>query len=102
VVSAVPTAQYRTDYTILIPQAYNANYLSISAAATGAVTVNGNTVALTAFPAGGTHRVARVPVTAGQYNIHCPDACGVLVYGYSDAVSYMFAGGLDLKQIVIQ
>ncbi len=26
---------------------------------------------------------------------------GVGVYGYSSAVSYMFAGGLDLKQIVI-
>ena len=39
---------------------------------------------------------------AGQHTIHCADGCGVLVYGYSDAVSYMFAGGLDLKQIVIQ
>lgn len=99
---AVPTEQYRTDYTILIPMSYTANYLSISAAATGAVTVDGTSVTLAPFPGGGTHRVARVPVTAGQHTIHCPDSCGVLVYGYSDSVSYMFAGGLDLKQIVIQ
>ncbi len=100
---AVPTEQYRTDYTILIPNSYTANYLSISAALTGAVTVDGNSVTLTNFPSAmPMHRVARVPVTAGQHTIHCPDTCGVLVYGYSDAVSYMFAGGLDLKQIVIQ
>jgi hypothetical protein len=100
---AVPTEQYRTDYTILIPSAYAMNYVSISAALTGAVTVDGTSVTLSPFPsATPMHRVARVPLTAGQHTIHCPDTCGVLVYGYSDAVSYMFAGGLDLKQIVIQ
>jgi hypothetical protein len=99
---AVPTEQYRTDYTVPIPADYTMNYLSISAAATGAVTVDGNQIMLNPFPGMGTHRVARVPVTAGQHTIHCPDTCGVLVYGYDNAVSYMFAGGLDLKQIVIQ
>ncbi len=29
------------------------------------------------------------------------DVCGLEVYGYSSAVSYFFAGGLDLEQIVI-
>jgi hypothetical protein len=46
-------------------------------------------------------RAARYPVPAGQHTIHCPDGCGVEVYGYSDAVSYMFAGGLDLRAIVL-
>jgi hypothetical protein len=99
---AVPSEQFRTDYTILIPSAYAMNYLSIAAAATGGVTVDGNAVTLSPFPGGGTHRAARVPVAAGQHTIHCADSCGVLVYGYDNAVSYMFAGGLDLKQIVIQ
>ena len=99
---AVPTEQYRTDYTFLIPNAYASNYISISAAATGGVTLDGTAVALTAFPGGGTHRAARVPVTSGQHTIHCPDTCGLQVYGYDNAVSYMFAAGLDLKQIVIQ
>jgi hypothetical protein len=99
---AVPIEQYRTDYAVLTPNTYTENYLSISAAPTGAVTVDGSAVTLAAFPAPGTHRGAIVPVTAGQHVIHCPDGCGVLVYGYSPAVSYMYAGGLDLKQIVIQ
>jgi hypothetical protein len=99
---AVPTEQFRTDYTILVPSQYQMNYLSIAAPATGGVTVDGNMVTLANYPGGATHRGARVPVAAGQHTIHCADTCGVTVYGYSDAVSYMFAGGLDLKQIVIQ
>jgi hypothetical protein len=98
---AVPTEQYRKDYTILVPSQYTQNYLSVSAPATGAVTVDGTMVTLAPFPGGGTHRAARVTVTAGQHKITCPDGCGILVYGYSDAVSYMFAGGLDLKPLVI-
>jgi len=97
----VPVEQYRTDYTILIPMSYTANYISISAAATGGVTVDNAAITLATFPGASGFRVARVPVNAGQHTIHCADGCGVLVYGYSDAVSYMFAGGLDLKQIVI-
>jgi hypothetical protein len=97
---AVPVEQYRTDYAILIPQAYGMNYLSISAPASGAVLVDGNMQTMTSFA--GSYRSAIVTVTAGQHKIQCPGTCGVLVYGYDDAVSYMFAGGLDLKQIVVQ
>ncbi|MBV8755962.1 MAG: IgGFc-binding protein [Deltaproteobacteria bacterium] len=99
---AVPTEQFRTDYTILIPSQYAANYISIAAASTGGVTVDMAPATLMPFPGGGTHRAARIMVAAGQHTIHCADGCGVTVYGYDNAVSYMFAGGLDLKQIVIQ
>jgi hypothetical protein len=98
---AVPTEQYRNDYTILVPNAYAKNYLSISTPAGGTVFVDGVQVALTPF-ANNTYAGTRMLVTAGQHKIRCPSGCGITVYGYSDAVSYMFAGGLDLKQIVIQ
>jgi hypothetical protein len=96
---AVPTEQYRNDYTILVPSQYAKNFISITAPMTGSIQVDGTPVTMTAF---GQYRAARVPVSAGQHKITCPSSCGVEVYGYSDAVSYMFAGGLDLKQIVIQ
>ena len=98
---AVPTEQYRTEYAVLVPSAYTKNYLSIAAPSSGAVLVDGLAIQMTPF-AGGTYRAARMLVNAGQHKITCPAGCGVEVYGYSDAVSYMFAGGLDLKQIVIQ
>jgi len=98
---AVPAEQYRTDYTVLVPAAYAKNFLSISAPSSGAVLVDGVPVTMTPF-AGGTYRANRTMVAAGQHRITCPSGCGVEVYGYGSAVSYMFAGGLDLKQIVIQ
>ncbi len=98
---AVPTEQYRTQYTLLVPSQYNANYFSIVAPSAGTVTLDGTNV--TAFtPVGdGSFRVARVPVQAGSHDLVCSEGCGVEVYGWSDAVSYLFAGGLDLEQIVI-
>ncbi|MFT3693436.1 MAG: IgGFc-binding protein [Kofleriaceae bacterium] len=97
---AVPVEQFRSTYTVLVPQAYDKNYFSI--AASGQVLVDGQPITTAAFPGGGTHQGARVTVNPGQHTINCQDTCSVLVYGYSDAVSYMFAGGLDLKQIVIE
>lgn len=96
---SVPVEQFRTDYTVLVPSQYKKNFLSISAGASGAVTVDGLQVQLTAF---GQYRAARMQVVAGQHRIKCPDGCGVEVYGYDDAVSYMFAGGLDLRPIVLE
>ncbi len=97
---AVPTEQYRTDYTVLVPSAYAKNFVTISAPSSGAVLVDGQPVTMAPF-AGGAYRANRTMVAAGQHKIQCPGTCGVEVYGYGDAVSYMFAGGLDLKQIVI-
>jgi hypothetical protein len=97
----VPVEQFRKEYTVLVPAQYTQSYLSIAAAATGGVTVDGAPITLAPFPGGGTHRAARIEVAAGQHTITCADGCGVTVYGYSDGVSYMFAGGLDLKSIVI-
>jgi hypothetical protein len=97
----VPAEQFRKEYTVLVPAQYAASYISIAAAATGGVLLDGNPVPLAMFPGGGTHRASRVMVSAGQHKITCADGCGITVYGYSDGVSYMFAGGLDLKPIVI-
>ncbi len=99
---AVPVEQFRKDYTILVPAQYQQNYVSIAAMATGGVAIDGTPVSLTPYPGGGTHRAARVPLAAGQHKVTCADGCGITVYGYSDGVSYMFAGGLDLKPIIIQ
>ena len=97
---AVPAEQFRTDYTVLVPSQYAKNFLSIAAPANGAVLVDGTMVTMTPF-AGGVYRANRTMVAAGQHKIACPAGCSIEVYGFGDAVSYMFAGGLDLKQIVI-
>jgi hypothetical protein len=99
---AVPTEQYRSQYTLLVPSQYNENYFSLVAPASGTVTLDGNnvTASLTGF-GDGAFKAGRVQVQAGPHNLTCSEGCGVEVYGWSDAVSYLFAGGLDLEQIVI-
>lgn len=99
---AVPVEQFRSTYTFLVPDEYDQNFVSIVAPANVSVTLDGNDVSgqLAAF-ASGSHKAGRVATSAGQHTITCPGGCSVEVYGYSDAVSYLFAGGLDLEQIVI-
>ncbi|MBK7191914.1 MAG: IgGFc-binding protein [Myxococcales bacterium] len=99
---AVPTEQYRSTYTLLVPQQYQENILSIVTPAGSTVRLDGTDISgqLAAF-GGGTYKAGRVTVGAGPHTLDCPGTCGVEVYGWSEAVSYMFAGGLDLEQIVI-
>jgi len=97
-----PTEQYRNDYTLLVPSQYAQNFLALVAPVGSAVSVNGTDVTgqLTSF-ASGEYMAGRVMVQQGQIKLSCSAGCGVELGGYDDAVSYLFAGGLDLKAIVI-
>lgn len=99
---AVPIEQFRSTYAFLVPAEYDQQYVSIVAAQSTAVILDGNDVTsrLTPF-ASGAYKAARIEVSPGQHKVDCPGGCGIEVYGYSEAVSYLFAGGLDLEQIVI-
>lgn len=98
---AVPTEQYRTEYTLLVPDTYFFNYFGLVAPAGARIFLDGQEVTALATFGAGAYATARVLVEPGQHRLECPDGCGVEVYGWSDAVSYLFAGGLDLRQIVI-
>jgi hypothetical protein len=99
---AIPFEQYRTDYTFLVPSQYDEQYISLVVPQGGTALLDGTDVTgqLTPF-AGGAFLGGRIAVTTGQRKLECPDTCGFEAYGYSDAVSYLFAGGLDLNQIVV-
>ena len=100
---AIPYEQYRTSYTFLIPNEYDEQYISLVVPQGGTAMLDGTDVTgqLTPF-AGGAFLGGRIPVTPGQRKLECPGSCGFEAYGYSDAVSYLFAGGLDLEQIVVE
>jgi hypothetical protein len=99
---AVPTEQYRADYILLVPSEYNQSFMSMIAPAGGTVTIDGVDVTnqLAVFGSN-QYKAGRVPTTAGQHHVVCTEGCGVEIYGWSDAVSYLVAGGLDLEQIVV-
>ncbi|RMH41563.1 MAG: hypothetical protein D6689_10760 [Deltaproteobacteria bacterium] len=99
---AIPYEQYRDRYTFLIPQQYDEQYISLVVPAGGTAALDGADVTGQLAPfAGGAFLAGRIAVAPGQHRLECPATCGFEAYGYSDAVSYLFAGGLDLEQIVV-
>jgi len=97
----VPVEQFRAAYDLLVPSQYLTNFFSIAAPASGHVILDGVDVSNQLQPfASGTWRAGRIEVSAGRHRLEC-GGCGVTVGGYDLAVSYLFAGGLDLEQIEV-
>jgi hypothetical protein len=96
-----PIDQFRASYAVLVPEQFEVNYLAIVGPAGAPVAVDGNdvTTAVEAF-ASGTYGRVLVPVDAGRHTITCPQTCSVEVMGMGNAVSYLYAGGMDVRDLV--
>jgi len=102
---AVPVEQYRTEYSFHAPVNYDKNYVNIVAKSDSPVLLDGTTV--TGFePIGATGyglvRVLLDNTGNGSHRLQSNTPFGITVYGYGAFTSYWYAGGLDLKPIVIQ
>jgi hypothetical protein len=96
-----PVEQHRTDYKFLAPMDYAEQFVTIVGVAGDQVMLDGIPINLaTVFGAG--RAAATIPIVAGTHIVACPMKCSVEVYGWSQAVSYLFAGGLDLKPLVLE
>jgi len=101
---AVPYEQYRSAYDFLVPSEYEEQYISVVAQAGAEVILDGVSVTSQMQTVGsGAFIAGRIQVQPGQHKLSCgANTCGIEIYGYSDAVSYLFAGGLDLQRIVVE
>jgi hypothetical protein len=100
---SVPVEQYRKDYTLLVPAQYTANFFAITVPQGGTAMLDGIDVTNQLMPSyTNQFRIGRIPVTAGQHELICPQSCGVEAEGWSEAVSYLYAGGLNFEQIVLE
>jgi hypothetical protein len=102
---AVPVEQYRTEYSFHAPVNYDKNYVNIVAQDGTQVLLDGNVV--TGFePIGSTGyglvRVLLDNTGTGTHRLQSNTPFGITVYGYGAYTSYWYAGGLNLKPIVIQ
>jgi hypothetical protein len=96
-----PVEQHRVNYKFLAPMDYDEQYVTIVGNAGDTVQLDGVTVPMmTQFGVGRT--TGTFPIATGTHVVSCPLKCSVEVYGWSQAVSYLFAGGLDLKAIVLE
>jgi hypothetical protein len=97
-VISVPTARYRKDYVLLTPSGYTRNYVTVTRPAGAPIKLNGQLIPDATFsPVGsGVWEVGSVEVQPGVQSLDSTQAFGIAAYGFANAVSYSFIGGLDL------
>ena len=99
---ASPIEQWRRDYIVLTPPAYNrGDYLNIVAPIGTTVLLDGEPVDGNLFESfgSGDYAVAQIPVEDGPHTLTAEEPFTVIPYGYDSAVSYAYPGGLNLESI---
>lgn len=98
---AVPTQQFRSQYTFLAPNDYDQNYVNVIAPTEANVRLDGVPIAESEFsPVGASGlKVARHALDRQQFHVaEGQKPFGIIVYGYGQYTSYMYPGGLDVKR----
>lgn len=91
----VPADRYRKDYAFSVPAGYNQLRVTIVKPAAATVTIDNVAVQTTWTPIANTGFVfGYVGVAAGYHVASSADRFGLFVYGYSNAVSFSYIGGL--------
>jgi hypothetical protein len=104
-----PVEQYRTDYVFLTPDGFLHNRLVLVAKAGATdIRVDGRQLPLNQFMLiadvpDATYEVFRLELTPGTHLVQSAGdhPVGIVIYGYDEAVSYAYTGGLSLAQITI-
>jgi hypothetical protein len=96
---AVPVEQYRTSYIFLAPTSYVSNYLTVvhktgSYPSLDGITIAGDTVEIT-----DEYARTNLQIAGGVHDITSTEPFGIEVYGVGSYTSYMYPGGLDLKEV---
>jgi hypothetical protein len=102
--SGVPVFQSRSIYTFLTPDTYTYNFVNIVAPSGAAVTLDG--AAVTAWtPIGSSgYSVARLPLVPGSHLAEGEgeEGFGIMAYGYAPYTSYLFPGGMNVEEFVLE
>jgi hypothetical protein len=99
---AVPIDQFRKDYFVLAPAAYEQDYINVTAPTGQVVRLDGQPIDPALFvPVGQAPgwSTAIVPVADGFHKLDADVPFGIVSYGYDCRVSYAFPGGLNLEEI---
>lgn len=100
-IHGIPVEQWRDDYPILTPAGYNQNWLTVMRVANAPVFLDDVPLDDAIFsPIGNSpYEAGFVEVTEGQHRVHGIEAFGLIEVGYSNAVSYGLAAGMNIKNL---
>lgn len=100
---AIPTEQYRVEYSFLAPETYTHNVVNVVTKTGAGISIDGAKIPANEFvPIGGSGMsVARHVISGGTHTMSGDANFGIVVYGYGSYTSYMYPGGLNLETIVI-
>lgn len=95
---AVPVTQFREDYHLLTPSGYTSDFVVVIRPAGAEVQLDGTVIPDAEFsPIGsGTYEDATVSVAPGVHVLEGDAPFGIQAYGFNNAVSYGYPGGLNL------
>ena len=99
---AIPTKQFRNQYTFVASTTYDSNFVNVIAPTGTSVMLDGSAVPSAEFKAIGSSGYSVARHLLGHTDVHRMSASvgfGIVVYGYGKDTSYMYPGGLDLKAI---
>ena len=98
-VLAVPVEQYRDEYSLLTPDRYNEDYVTVIRPVGSLVQLDTTELPATDFHVFGTgeYEYSWVEWEPGPHNLVGDAPFGVIMFGYDTAVSYGYPGGLNLN-----
>jgi len=95
-----PDRQYRREYTLLVPDTYANDFVTIVTPAENEIILDGEPVSLAdAMQIPGSQFVLKhIQVTDGPHHLIGRGPFGVWVYAYDNYVSYAYTGGMNLTK----
>ena len=96
-IMSVPTDRFRSSYVLMVPPDYDENWITVMAPVGETVNVDGNPVAEVEFQSfgGGQWNFAYVQLSDGIHTIEGSQPFGLTAYGFNNAVSYGYPGGIS-------
>jgi hypothetical protein len=96
---AIPTEQFRSEYTFLAPSSFTTNLVNVTASMGQEVMLDGAPVSGWQSAGGTDLRTAQVEISGGVHSIESGSGFGIVVYGFGSYTSFMYPGGLDFEMI---
>ncbi len=106
VTTLVPSEQFRSDYTFILPTSYNPttqgqNFVLVTRTPGQSIVIDGTPLSGGSFAPIGGYEIGVVPLTGGTHTMTSTEPFGLVTYGLGQYTSYATPAGLNLEPINI-